>query len=265
MATFEHLLVERDGAVVRLTLNRPGVRNAFNDRLVEELHEWADSTTRDPGGVRVVVLAGTGKAFCAGADLSWMSRYADASREENLRDAQGLAAMFDALDRLPLALVGRVHGAAVGGGTGLVAVCDCAVADQTAAFAFTEVKLGLVPSVISPYVLAKIGRSAARELFLSGARFSAEHARAIGLVHEVVPPADLDAAVARRVAELLTAGPDAVAAAKRLIGRVWPLAPEEAAELTADAIATRRVSAEGREGMQAFLEKRRPRWYGPSE
>jgi methylglutaconyl-CoA hydratase len=171
-----------------------------------------------------------------------------------------MSRMFAALDTLPFPLVGRIHGAALGGGAGLAAVCDVVVADDQAVFGFTEVKLGIVPAVISPFVLAKIGRSAARDLFLTGARFSAARARDIGLVHAVVPAADLDGAVAAYVSELLSAGPEAAATAKALIAQVWALSIQDAMPLTADAIATRRVSAEGQEGLRAFLEKRRPSW-----
>lgn len=262
MPPYTHLLTERHGDVLSLVLNRPDVRNAFNDELIAELHDWADWISREAGGVRVVVLSGAGKSFCAGADLAWMGRTVEYSHEDNLRDAQRMAAMFGALDRLPVPLVARVHGAALGGGAGLTAVCDVVVAADGAVFGFTEVKLGIVPAVISPYVLAKIGRSAARALFLTGARFDAARAQAIGLVHQVVPAADLDAAVARVVSELLTAGPEAVHAAKQLIADVWPLEPRDAARVTGEAIAARRVSAEGQEGIHSFLEKRRPRWAG---
>lgn len=257
---YQHLLVERDGSVDRLVLNRPDLRNAFNDRLIEELHAWAEGIARDADGARVVVLSGAGSVFCAGADVGWMAGALEYTREENLRDAQRMAAMFDALDRVPVPVVGRVQGAAIGGGAGLAAVCDVVVAAADAVFGFTEVRLGIVPAVISPYVLAKIGRSAARALFLTGARFDAERARAIGLVHEVVPPAALDAEVSRVVKELLAAGPEAVSAAKHMIRQVWRLDAEQAASLTADTIATRRASGEGREGMRAFLEKRRAAW-----
>lgn len=260
MPSFQHLIVEREGPVLRLVLNRPDVRNAFNAQMIAELRAWADALTDDTDGVRVVVLSGAGKAFCAGGDLAWMASTVEYSREENLRDGQRMAAMFAALDRLPVPLVGRIHGAALGGGSGLAAVCDVVVASEEAVFGFTEVKLGLVPAVISPYALAKIGRSAARELFLTGARFPASRALAIGLAHHVVPPLDLDAAVSRITADLLAAAPEAVAGAKQMLRQLWPLAPEDAAALTAEAIATRRVSVEGQEGIRAFLEKRRPRW-----
>jgi methylglutaconyl-CoA hydratase len=168
--------------------------------------------------------------------------------------------MFLALDRLPIPLVGRVHGAALGGGAGLCAVCDIVVAAEDAQFGFTEVKLGIIPAVISPFVLVKIGRSAARELFLTGARFSAARAREIGLVHAVVPAAELDAKVAAYLGELLTSAPEAIGAVKGLIPEVARRGPGEATALTAEAIARRRVSAEGQEGLRAFLEKRRPGW-----
>jgi methylglutaconyl-CoA hydratase len=201
--------------------------------------------------------------FSAGADLTWMSAMIDASHEDNLADARALATMFQALDALPFPVVGRIHGAALGGGIGLVAVCDLAVADEAARFAFTEVKLGLVPSVIAPYVLAKIGRSAARELFLTGARFTAKRALEIGLVHATAPAAGLDDAVDEYVRVLLTSGPDASTAAKALIARIWACDPTEAVEITTSTIAARRVSPEGQAGMRAFLEKRQPPWVVP--
>lgn len=262
MAPFRHLLVEADGAVVRLVLNRPEVRNAFNDELIGELHAFADGLARDARGARVVVLSGAGKSFCAGADLEWMRRAAGYTRDENLLDAQRMAAMFGALDRLPVPLVGRVHGAALGGGAGLAAVCDRVIAEESAAFGFTEVRLGILPAVIAPFALAKIGRSAARDLFLTGSRFTAPRAREIGLVHEVVADGHLDEAVGRTVDDILLAGPEAAAAAKQVIRQVWRVDADQAAAITAEAIAARRVSPEGQEGIRAFLEKRKPGWAG---
>ncbi|RPJ53963.1 MAG: enoyl-CoA hydratase, partial [Acidobacteria bacterium] len=174
--TYQFLEITRDGPVERVALNRPDVRNAFNEGMIAEIHDWADRAARDVG-LRVAILEGRGRAFSAGADLAWMERVAAYTREENLRDASALAGMFAALDRLPKPLVGRVHGAALGGGSGLVAVCDIVVAEENAFFAFTEVRLGLTPAVIAPYVIAKIGQSPARELFLRGARFGAGRAR----------------------------------------------------------------------------------------
>jgi methylglutaconyl-CoA hydratase len=253
------LQVEHAGPIVRVTLNRPEVRNAFNEELIAQLTAWAESVK--PGGTaRVAVLSGAGRMFCAGADLTWMSKMVAYTREENVRDARAMARMFEALDRLPIPLIGRVHGAALGGGVGLAAVCDIVVAAEDAAFAFTEVKLGILPAVISPYAIAKIGVSAARELFLTGARFSAARAREAGLVHAVVEDHELDRAVAKYVNDLLTSAPEAVAAAKALIAHVSCNQGTSAIEYTIDAIADRRVSREGQEGMAAFLAKRPPSW-----
>src|ERR671912_538119 len=197
------LLINQDGPVVRVTLNRPEVRNAFNEELIADLTAWAESVVVG-GPSRVAVLAGAGKMFCAGADLAWMSKMVGYTHEENVRDARAMARMFGALDRLPIPLIGRIHGAALGGGVGLAAVCDIVVAAEDAMFAFTEVKLGILPAVISPYAIAKIGQSAARELFLTGARFSAARAREIGLVHAIGDESELDRIVAKYVNDLAT-------------------------------------------------------------
>ncbi|HEX6973681.1 MAG TPA: enoyl-CoA hydratase-related protein [Vicinamibacterales bacterium] len=252
------LSITREGPVARVTLNRPGVRNAFNEELIAELTAWTES--RGWGDARVVVLAGSGKVFCAGADLAWMSKMVGYSREDNIRDARALGRMFEALDSMPVPLVGRVHGAALGGGAGLAAVCDIVVAADDAVFGFTEAKLGILPAVISPFAIAKIGQSAARELFLTAAKFSAARAKEIGLVHAVSPAADLDAAVDGYVKELLTSAPEAVAGAKALIANVAGRAPSEVGHITAETIARHRVSDEGQEGMRAFLDKRKARW-----
>lgn len=254
-----HLTCTRDGAVATITLTRPEVRNAFNDQLVGELTRAAEALAADPG-VRCVVLAGAGPVFCAGADLGWMSRIAGYSPDEHRRDAYATARMFAALDALPGALIGSVHGAAVGGGAGLASVCDVVVADEETVFGFTEAKLGILPAIISPYVVAKIGASAARHLFVTGARFSAAHAREIGLVHAVVPGNEREARVNQYVREVLSSGPEAVAAIKALVRQVDGRAAANVTDITTAAIADRRVSAEGQEGMRAFLEKRRPSW-----
>jgi methylglutaconyl-CoA hydratase len=256
---YDFLATRREGAVEYLTLNRPDVRNAFNELLGEELTHWAETIAANDA-VRVVVLDGAGKVFCAGADLAWMAKMASYTHEENVRDATAMAHLFFTLDRLPVPLIGRVHGAALGGGAGLAAVCDIVVADDQAVFGFTEVTLGIVPSVISPYVVAKIGVSAARELFLTGRRFSAARAREIGLVHAVVPAEGLDARVTGYVQELLGAGPEAMATAKELIRKVANRPAGDVLGITADTIAERRASAEGQEGLKAFLEKRTPSW-----
>ena len=257
--TYQFLATRREGPVEYLTLNRPDVRNAFNEHVIDELTRWAEAIAPDRT-VRCVVLAGAGKLFCAGADLTWMSKMVSYTHEENVRDARAMARMFSALDALPVPLVARIHGAALGGGAGLAAVCDIVVADDDALFGFTEVKLGILPAVISPYALAKIGRSAARELFLTGMRFGARRAREIGLVHAVVPLDQLDFKVNEYVSEVLSSTPEGIAAAKALIPKVWSRLAPEAIEMTAEAIASRRVSSEGQEGMKAFLEKRKASW-----
>ena len=258
---FQFLAARREGPVEHLTLNRPEVRNAFNEHVIAELTAWARGVREQAarGEVRVAVIGGAGKMFCAGADVTWMSKTVQYTEEENLRDAAAMSAMFGAIDALPVPVIGRVQGAALGGGAGLAAVCDVVVAADDALFGFTEVKLGILPAVISPFAVAKIGRSAARELFLTGARFSAERAREIGLVHAVGDASELDRIVAKYVNDLLTSAPQAIAAAKALIADVSSR-PADAAELTSQAIADRRVSAEGQDGMRAFLEKRPPSW-----
>lgn len=262
--SYQFLRTRREGAVEYLTLHRPAVRNAFNETVIAELTAWARALSSDPS-VRAGVLAGEGPVFSAGADAAWMAKMAGYSREENARDAAAMAEMFLTLDTLPCVLIGRIHGAALGGGAGLAAVCDVVVAEAQTVFGFTEVKLGILPAVISPYVLAKIGRSAARELFLTGRRFDAEQARHIGLAHAVVLDEQLDEAVETYVSEVLSASPTGVAAAKRLIPQVWTRSAADAASLTADAIAAQRVSPEGQEGLTAFLSRRTPAWTIPRQ
>lgn len=259
MSAPRFLSIERTGDVERLTLNRPEVRNAFNEELIAELTAWAHATRQDRS-VRVVVVSGAGPVFCAGADAAWMSKSVNYSEEDNIADARRTSAMFAAINQLPVPVIGRVQGAAIGGGAGLAAVCDIVVADEQAVFAFSEVKLGIVPAVISPFVLAKIGTSAARELFLTGRRFTARHARDIGLVHTLVRQDELDVAVDSVIREVLTASPVAIAEAKRLVADVNGLSPDDAAELTSRVLARCRASADGQEGLRAFLDKRKPGW-----
>ena len=260
---YKFLTTRRDGPVHYLTLNRPDVRNAFNEGMIAELADWtavlSESARRDE--VRVAVLAGAGTVFCAGGDAKWMASTIRYTEAENLRDAQAMAAMFAALDELPVPLICRIQGAALGGGAGLAAVSDIVIAEDHATFGFPEVKLGIVPGIISPFVLARIGQAAAREVFLTGARFSASRAKEIGLVHRVVPADELDATVREYVREITTGAPEAVAAAKGLIRDVWGRPPADAAAATARIIAKLRVSAEGQEGLRAFLEKRKPSWW----
>jgi methylglutaconyl-CoA hydratase len=243
--------------VVSLTLNRPEVRNAFNDELTTAVTEAVRGLEAE---ARVLVLAGEGPAFCSGADLNWMRSMAGFSREENMADSARLRGMFEALDDCPVPIVGRIHGAAMAGATGLVACCDVAVAARSTIFAFTEVRLGLVPSVISPWVVRKVGYAFARAAFLSAERFDAQRAHDVGLVHRVVDDDQLDATVSEYVEAFLAAGPRALRETRRLLENVWGAHPAEAAELTITTIADARVSEEGQEGMAAFFEKRPPRW-----
>lgn len=250
------LEVVREGAVATVTLARPERRNALDPSLLEALAETFDGLSRD-GDVRVVVLRGAGPAFCAGADLGWMAASRELSREENVADAERMAAAFEAVDACPKPVVARVHGAAFGGGAGLVACADVAIAADGATFAFSEVRLGLVPATISPYVLRAIGPGATRALFTTGRRFGAAEALRLGLVFEVVSEDALDAAVADVVGSFVAAGPEAVTACKRLVrDATAALALDDLPER----IAAARVGEEGREGVTAFLEKRSPAW-----
>jgi methylglutaconyl-CoA hydratase len=250
----------RTKGVAWLTLDRPEIHNAFDDRLIAELTKELEDLGAD-AGVRLLVLTGAGRSFSAGADLNWMRRTATYGEADNLADARALARLMQTLNELPKPTVARVNGAALGGGTGLVACCDIVVASAQATFGTTEVRLGLIPAVIGPYVLAAIGARHARRLMLTGERISAAEAARIGLVHEVVPPEQLDAAVERAVSELLQGGPDAIAAAKRLI-RDLSGRPIDASLIddTAQRIAALRAKPEAREGIGAFLDKRAPAW-----
>lgn len=261
MKTYSTLIVRREGAVLHVRLNRTDVRNAFNDELIVEAIDLFDTLARDSEGIRAIVLGGEGKSFCAGADLNWMSKMIAYTREENISDSSKLAKLFAAINECPLPVIGRIQGAAIGGGVGLVAVCDIVVASADAKFGLAEVKLGILPSVISPYVIAKIGASHARALFLTGERFGAERAMRIGLVHEIVADEGaLDAAVDRVIGELMSSGPDAVRECKRLIDFVASCEATDAVPYTIEAIAERRVSEEGQRGMKAFLEKTKAPW-----
>ena len=242
------LRVERDGHVLQVTLSRPERRNAFDASLIAELTD----AFAEVGDARAVVLSGDGPSFCAGADVEWQRSSIDLSYDENIEDAMRLYEMCDAIDTCPVPVIARVHGYALGGGSGLVACADIAVSAPDVRFAFSEVKLGIIPAVISPFALAKIGPSAARRYFVTGERFDAATALRIGLVHELAE--DLDAAVERVVAELRTAGPEAARHAKKLVlERPDGLGTERR-------IAQRRTADEGQEGLRAFLEKRNPSW-----
>ena len=249
----------RQGAVARAVLNRPDVRNAFNEQMLEELLE-VFVTIRDDPGIRVVVLTGEGKSFCAGADLHWMKRVVDYTFEENYEDSLRLARMLREVYTCPKPVVGRINGAAIGGGTGVVAVCDIAIASEDAVFAFTETKLGLTPAAVSPYLLKRMGEKNLRDYFLTGERFDAARAAEMGLVNAVVPADELDAAIDAKVAMILTGGPEALAVSKELIRDISERSLDENGPYTAEVISRLRISKEGQEGMNAFLKKRKPRW-----
>jgi len=251
--------------VATITLGRPEVHNAFDDHLIAELTHKLRDVDRNTA-VRAVVLAARGKSFSAGADLNWMKRVSHYSEAENIRDAVALASLMRTLDAMSKPTIARVQGAAYGGGVGLVACCDIAVAGMTATFSLSEVRLGLIPAVISPYVVAAIGSRTARRYFLTAERFDAREALRIGLVHCAVDDADLDVAVERILSELLKGGPKAIAAAKDLIAHVTDRRIDQVlAEETAARIARIRVSPEGQEGIAAFLEKRPASWIKPQK
>ncbi len=260
--------VTSEGGVARVMLCRPERRNAFDDQVVARLSEVVAALAKDDA-VRVIVLEGEGKVFSAGADLEWMRRMVTADRETNVADSLRLADLFEAIHCAPKAVIAKVHGAALGGGAGLVAAADIAIAAEGTKFGFTEARLGILPSVISPYVVMRLGAGAARRWFLTGQRMDAAEAHRIGLVHEVVPADELEAATLRMAFEVLQCGPKAVAASKELVEDVvGGLAMAGSLEngfdavkdYTAQRIAEARVSQEGQEGLKAFLEKRKPRW-----
>jgi methylglutaconyl-CoA hydratase len=255
-----HLNVSRQGAVARVMLARPEVRNAFNDALIAELADTFSALAGDTA-VRAVVLGGEGKAFCAGADLGWMRAMADYTWDENRGDAAKLAEMLYTIYSSPLPVVGRVQGDCYAGGMGLAAVCDVLVAAEGVTFCLSEARLGLMPATIAPYVIRALGEQAARRYFLTAERFDAATAHRLGFVHEVVPLEQIDSRVDEIVATLVANGPMAVKACKRLVQDVAnrPITEELRAD-TARRIADIRASAEGREGVQSFLNKRRPAW-----
>ena len=255
------LRVERDGGVARVTLNRPEVRNAFNAELIATLAWTFEAFAEEPPGLRAVVLSGAGEVFCAGADIEWQRASIGLSMEENEADASRLQEMLIAIDECPVPVIAAVQGAALGGGMALCCVADITLATADATFGFTEVRLGLMPAVISPFVLPRIGEGAARAHFLSGERFGSERALQIGLVSEVVADtASMEARVEALVAQVLSGGPEAVRNAKAVIRDQRGLSRTDALALTVKRAARQRVSTEGQEGLGAFLEKRSPSW-----
>lgn len=257
--TYKTLNVNFADGLMTVTLDRPDVHNAFNDELIgEAIDLFTSIESRDD--IRAVVLRGDGPNFCAGADLNWMSRMVSYTRDENIRDSSLLAKMYAMIDDCPFPVIGRIQGAAIGGGVGLVAVCDIAIASTDAKFGLAEVKLGILPAVISPYVIAKIGVSHARALFLTGERFDAQRAYHIGLVHRVVDAGALDAEVDGALKQLRSSGRQAVRECKKLIRFVAAHDRTESIPYTIDAIASRRTSEEGQSGMSAFLNKQKAPW-----
>jgi methylglutaconyl-CoA hydratase len=256
---YQHLRLVRRGIAAYVMLARPEVHNAFNERLIAELRDVFTLVDADDS-VRAVVLRGDGPSFCAGADLHWMRASLDFSHDDNVNDALRMADMFRAIDNCRHPVIGRIHGAALGGGSGLVAVCDIAIAADNVRFGFTEARLGIAPAVISPFVVRKIGQSHARALFVTAERFGAEQALAMGLVHHVVAEPALDAAVEKALHHIGQSGPAGVRAAKLMAKTVAALPDTEAREMTAATIASLRVGPEGQEGIRAFLEKRTASW-----
>jgi methylglutaconyl-CoA hydratase len=257
--TFETIILAIKDGVAAITLNRPQVHNAFNATMIRELRT-ALQKARDDDSVRVVVLTGAGASFCAGADLNWMREIIGYSFDQNIEESRDLAELMLEIYTLPKPTVAGVNGAAIGGGNGLLSACDIVIASDRARFGLSEVKIGLVPAAISPYVIRRIGESASREYFLTGERFDARRALEIGLVNKVVSHAELDTRVREVVRLLLSSGPEAMASCKELLYRVPAMSLGEAKTYTAEVIAKLRVSQEGQEGMAAFLEKRKPAW-----
>ena len=259
--TDDAIVLETDPrGVATVTLNRPEKHNAFDEHIIAELSGTFAGLAKD-ASIRVVILRSNGRSFSAGADLDWMKRMADYDHEDNIRDANALAAMLFELNSLPMPTIARVQGAAMGGGAGLVCCCDIAIASERASFAFSEAKLGLIPATISPYVLQSIGAQAARRYFLSAERFDARRALSLGMVSEVCEEEQLDEKIEELVNTILANSSDAVRAAKKLIVEVEnkPVS-KELMQMTSEAIAEIRASEEGKEGLAAFLEKRSPSW-----
>lgn len=254
------VVVTREGSVASVRLNRPEVRNALDVTTIAELTTIFSGFVREDA-LRAVVVEGAGAIFCGGADIRYMRAALDLSEQENMEDALRLSDMFAAIDDCPCPTLAKVQGAALGGGAGIIAVCDVVIAEEDALFGFTEAKLGIVPAVISPFVIRKIGESHARALFPSAERFNAERALRIGLVHEIVPPGQLDVFASPKLHELLTSGPSAARLAKKIARTVGKKEARDARQWTAERIAAQRVSAEGQEGLRAFLDKRRPSWH----
>lgn len=256
---FETIIYTTNKNVAYVTLNRPEVHNAFNDTMLTELTNLFTQIAKD-NNIRIVVITGNGKSFCAGADVNWMKKIVNYTYEENIKDSNKIADCMYALYTLPQPTIARVNGHAIGGGMGFVGTCDIVISVDTAQFSLSEVKIGLVPACISPYIIRKVGEGGCREFFITGERLTAEKALKAGLVNSVVPIEKLDSAVEEIVNRLLSSGPNAIASCKELLRNVPQMNLEDAKEYTVKVIAKLRVSEEGQEGMNAFLEKRKPKW-----
>ena len=256
---FKTIKFEKNGTVGNIIFNRPEIHNAFNALVIDEMLELFQAIEHDKD-LRVLVITGAGKSFCAGADLNWMRSVVNQSFEENLIESNKLADLFYKVYTCPLPVIGKINGAAIGGGTGFVAVCDIAIAAESAKFSFSEVKIGVVPACIGPYVIKKMGEGKARELFITGERMLAKRAHEVGLVNKFVADDMLDSTVDDLVQTILSSGPEAVSMAKKLVSEVPSMTPEQFKPYTAEMIAKLRISDEGQEGMDAFLNKRKPNW-----
>ena len=256
---FETISYSVEDKTAKILLSRPEVHNAFNDAMIRELLDVFQEISKSED-IRVAILTGSGKSFCAGADLNWMKRVINFTYEENKKESLDLADLFYLIYSLPKPTIARVNGSAIGGGAGLVAVCDIAIASEDAKFSLSEVKLGLVPACISPYVIRKVGEGRCREFFLTGERLTAEKALKFGLVNQVVSPEKLNEAVEETAKQLLSSGPKALTMCKQLLQNVPGMSFEKAKTYTAEMIASMRIGDEGQEGMNAFLEKRKPKW-----
>ena len=259
MTSYTTIKYEKKNQVGYATFSRPEIHNAFNSTLIREMLHLFSEIEKD-ADLRLVVLTGEGKSFCAGADLNWMRSVINQTFEENLAESHELAELLHKVYSCKKPVIGRINGAAIGGGTGFVAVCDIAIASKLAKFSFSEVKIGIVPACIGPYVVKKMGEGKARELFITGERMNADRAFEVGLVNKVVEHDQLDAEVEKLISLVLSSGPEAVGVAKKLVSEVPGMPPDEYKPYTAEMIARLRLSDEGQEGMDAFLNKRPPKW-----
>lgn len=253
------LRFEISNQIARITFSRPEVHNAFHSGVIKEMRQVFAEIAKSKE-IRAVVITGEGKSFCAGADLNWMKAVAEYKYDQNLAESNELAELFNDMYTCTRPVIGRINGAAIGGGAGFVAVCDIAVGAQSAVVSFSEVKIGLVPACIGPYVIKKIGEGRARELFITGERLTAERAKEVGLLNRVVPDTELDKTIDELLHQILTSGPNAISMAKQLVSAVPGMDAAQYKPYTAEMIAKLRNSEEGQEGMTAFLAKRRPRW-----